>query len=87
MDSGMVSKIQKSKRYAQEPDRVTIERLEVTFRGDHDTYRVTYVDGAWTCGCLFYRQRGFCSHTMALERILQPMIPEASVAETDAEQS
>ena len=86
MDSGMVSKIQKSKRYAEEPDRVTIERLDVRFRGDHDDYEVRYDAGTWSCGCLFFHQRGFCSHTMALERILQPMLPTGD-QETDLDAS
>ena len=79
MDSGMISKIQKAKRYAEEPERVTIDRLEVTFRGDHDTYHVAYDAGTWSCECLFFQQRGLCSHTMALERIFSSMLP--SIAE------
>ena len=79
MDSGMVSKIQKSKRYAEEPERATIERLELRFRGDHDAYQVRYEGGSWSCGCLFFRQRGLCSHTMAMERILQPMLPAEDI--------
>ncbi len=73
MDSGMVSKIQKAKRYAQEPDRVVFEEFRVVFKGDHDTYRVSYVDGKWSCQCHFFQQRGVCSHTMAMERLLDPM--------------
>ena len=79
MDSGMISKIQKAKRYAEEPERIQIDRLEMTFKGDHDTYHVTFADGAWTCQCLFYHQRGVCSHTMAIERLLQPMLQQPHV--------
>jgi hypothetical protein len=74
MDSGMISKIQKAKRYAEEPERVQIQEIRVLFGGEHDTYEVTYADGKWTCHCLFFQQRGVCSHTMALERLLAPMI-------------
>ncbi len=74
MDSGMISKIQKAKRYAEEPDRVQIDALKIAFKGDHDNYTVTYDRGAWTCQCLFFQQRGVCSHTMAVERLLQPML-------------
>lgn len=77
MDSGMISKIQKARRYAEERDRITFEDLTVTFRGEHDTYTVSYRKGRWSCGCGFFSQRGLCSHTMALERILMGMlVPE-----------
>ncbi len=80
MDSGMISKIQKAKRYAEEPERVRIQELKVLFSGDHDTYEVSYVRGVWSCQCHFFQQRGVCSHTMAMERLLAPMI-EAPRAE------
>ena len=83
MDSGMISKIQKARRYAEEPERIRIDRLETTFRGDHDTYHVIYANGAWTCQCLFFQQRGVCSHTMAIERLLQPMLHESAVEATE----
>ncbi len=74
MDSGMISKIQKAKRYAEEPDRVEVEHLVVRFQGEHDTYVVTYQNGEWHCQCTFFQQRGLCSHTMAMERLLSPMV-------------
>ena len=74
MDSGMISKIQKAKRYAQERERATFESFQVTFRGANNTHHVSYDEGQWTCQCSFFRQRGICSHTMALERILGPML-------------
>jgi hypothetical protein len=80
MDSGMISKIQKAKRYAEERDRITFNDFDVTFRGEHDTYKVTYRQGHWACECGFFAQRGVCSHTMALERILMGMlVPEGQV--------
>lgn len=86
MDSGIISKIQKAKRYAEEPERIQIDELRVTFKGDHDVYHVSYVQGHWDCQCLFFQQRGFCSHTMAIERLLQPMI-HPSVPEVPAPNS
>ncbi|HIC93802.1 MAG TPA: hypothetical protein EYP09_06085 [Anaerolineae bacterium] len=74
MDSGMIGKIQKAKRYAQEPERITFDEFKVTFRGDHNTYTVTYNRGQWSCGCNFFASRGVCSHTMAMERILGVML-------------
>ncbi|MCS7287142.1 MAG: hypothetical protein RMK30_07660 [Anaerolineae bacterium] len=75
MDSGIISKIYKAKRYAQEPERVTFIKFEVQFRGDHSTYVVTFDQGKWHCNCRFFSLRGTCSHTMALERILRTMLP------------
>ena len=62
----------KAKRYAEEPDRVEVEQLVVRFKGEHDTYEVTYQNGDWHCQCTFFQQRGLCSHTMAMERLLSP---------------
>jgi len=77
MDSAMIGKIQKAKRYAQEKDRIVFGSFEVTMKGDHGTYTVTYDQGKWQCGCRFFSSHGVCSHTMALERILRGMlIPE-----------
>ena len=74
MDSGMISKIQKAIRYAKEPDRIAFREFLVTFRGDHDTYQVGYKNGKWSCQCSFFRRRGVCSHTMTMERLLDPML-------------
>ncbi|NLD73299.1 MAG: hypothetical protein GX649_11350 [Chloroflexi bacterium] len=74
MDSGMISKIEKAKRYSEEPDRVSFERFAVQFRGTHESHQVTYDRGAWSCTCEFFGQRGVCSHTMAMERLLDPML-------------
>ena len=74
MDSGMISKIEKAKRYAQERERIMFEGFKVTFRGDHSLYHVAYDHGTWSCQCHFFQQRGVCSHTMAMERILDPML-------------
>ena len=86
MDSGMISKIQKARRYAEEPERITFEGFDVTFRGEHNTYHVSYRKGRWSCECGFFARRGLCSHTMALERILMGMlVPEdQSLAELSA---
>ena len=74
MDSGMISKIQKAKAYAEEPERATFESFCVRFRGGHDGHLVTYDRGEWTCECSFFAQRGVCSHTMAMERLLDRML-------------
>jgi len=85
MDSSMVSKIQKAKLYARERDRIQFHSFTVTVRGDHHTHQVTYDEGNWSCECEFFHQRGLCSHTMALERILDPMLqPQLETTEARA---
>ncbi|MHB9031548.1 MAG: hypothetical protein ACYC6L_00725 [Anaerolineae bacterium] len=74
MDSGMISKIEKAKRYAEERDRITFKSFSVEFRGEHNNYQVSYNAGAWECQCDFFLRRGVCSHTMAMERILDQML-------------
>jgi hypothetical protein len=86
MDSGMISKIQKSKHYAEEPDRVSFDSFSVTFRGEHSNYTVTYEHGKWGCQCSFFHQRGVCSHTMAMERLLGVML-QRTHAETEPEKA
>jgi len=78
MDSGMISKIQKAKQYAQELHRLQFEQFEVTFRGTHNNHTVTYKHGQWHCGCDFFLTRGVCSHTMTLEKVLGEMLPQPS---------
>ena len=70
MDSGMIGKIQKSKLYASEPERIKINSLSVTFQGQNNPHLVTFQGGEWKCDCDFFQTRERCSHTMALERIL-----------------
>ena len=78
MDSAMIGKIMKAHQYAEEPERVHIKSLSVRFQGNHDVYEITYDDGVWHCTCGFFAQRGRCSHTMALEKLLAPMVAMAS---------
>jgi hypothetical protein len=75
MHSSLISKVEKAKRYAQERDRITFSSFKTTFRGEHNTYQLSYDSGQWLCGCPFFQTHGFCSHTMALQRILEGMLP------------
>jgi len=79
MQSSLIGKIEKAKRYAQEPERVTFSELSVKFRGDNNTYITEYRNGKWLCSCPFFSSRGVCSHTMALERILITMLPKEAL--------
>ena len=73
MDSGMIGKIEKAKKYAQERERFTVESLKVTFDGDNNPHTITLENGTWNCDCDFFKSRGRCSHTMAIERIMEGM--------------
>lgn len=79
MQSSLIGKIEKAKLYAQEKDRVTFSDFTVKFRGENDSYEVSYRDNKWRCTCNFFSSWGTCSHTMALEKILGSMLPEAAL--------
>ncbi len=74
MDYGMIGKIEKAKRYAEERDRIEFKQFVVTFEGENNDHTVSYEDGTWQCNCDFFQTRGRCSHTMALETILEGMV-------------
>lgn len=80
MKSDLIGKIEKARRYAQERDRITFTGLNVTFRGENDIHNVAFADGRWSCTCDFFARWGTCSHTMALERVLEGMLPEGATA-------
>jgi hypothetical protein len=75
MQSSLIGKIEKAKRYAQETDRVTFSEFSVKFRGEHDTYTTSLKEGKWHCTCSFFSTWKICSHTMAMEKILDNMLP------------
>jgi hypothetical protein len=75
MDYGMIGKIEKARIYAEERERIQFQSLDVSIRGDNDmTHEVRYDRGMWQCDCDFFRSRGVCSHTMAMERVLVNMV-------------
>lgn len=82
MQSSIIGKIEKAKRYAQEPDRVTFSDFRARFRGEHNTYDLSYRDGKWHCSCFFFSRWQLCSHTMALQRILFQMLPKEALVTT-----
>lgn len=75
MDSGMIGKIEKAKRYSKERSRFHFKNFTVTMDGENNAHTVHYEDGQWQCDCDFFHSRGRCSHSMALEFILEGMIP------------
>jgi hypothetical protein len=78
MHSDMIGKIEKARRYAQEPERIQITELKANFRGSNSDHLVTLQDGQWHCDTPFFRNWGTSSHIMAMQRVLDRMLaPEA----------
>lgn len=80
MRSSLIGKIEKAKRYAQEPDRVTLSGLTANFRGENNNYKLSYASGKWQCSCHFFSQWGTCSHTMAVQQMLANMLPKEAIS-------
>ena len=85
MNSSMIGKIEKAQRYEHEPERVSIHNLEVDFKGEHSVYQVSLKNNHWNCSCSFFSLYGTCSHVMALQRILSPMLSLESRSESPLE--
>jgi len=76
MQSSLIGKIEKAKRYAEEPERVTISNFSAVFRGENDCHELGLADGKWSCNCSFFSQYGECVHIMTLQRLLGKMLPD-----------
>lgn len=76
MQSSFIGKIEKAKRYAEEPERVTISSFSATFRGENDSHALGLTDGKWYCNCHFFAEWGECVHIMTLQRLLGQMLPK-----------
>lgn len=76
MYSSLIGKVQKAQLYAQEKERVIISSFKATFQGEHDSYEIRYDEGAWYCSCKHFGEHEFCSHTMAIEKMMEGMVPE-----------
>ncbi len=85
MDTGLVTRIIKARQYAQERERVEFTHFVVKFKGEHNTYHVTYDEGQWHCTCEEAIRTGVCSHIMAMERILGDSVFPAATTKTPLE--
>ena len=75
MYSGLISKIEKARKYSAEPNRVKFLEFEVTFQGDNGNHNIRFHQGAWECACPFFSKHETCSHTMAMAQLLELMLP------------
>ena len=76
MHSSLIGKVEKANRYARELDRITIDRLALTFRGDNDTHHVSLDAGQWHCTCHYFDSWQTCVHVLTLQKIMGVMLPE-----------
>jgi hypothetical protein len=75
MDSGMIGKVAKAHRYADERARFQFTQLQVTVAGENSEHTVSLDGEQWRCTCEFFENHDACAHTMALEIMLEPMLP------------
>ena len=78
MQSSMIGKVEKAMRYAHEPDRVKISALTATFAGDNGTHTISLDADTWHCECHLFEAAGGCSHTLAIQKMLDPMLSDAA---------
>ncbi|MBA2489947.1 MAG: hypothetical protein ACR2LP_01725 [Candidatus Limnocylindrales bacterium] len=78
MHSSVIGKVEKANRYARETDRISVDRLSLTFKGDNDTHRVSLEAETWVCNCHSFDSWRSCVHILALQKLFGPMLPEAA---------
>lgn len=76
MQSTVLAKAEKARRYAEEPDRLRITRLEATFEAGGGSHVLAYGADGWACDCEFFGQQRVCQHTEAASRMLDAHLPE-----------
>ncbi len=80
MRSSLIGKIEKARRYATEPGRVTLSSLSADFHGENAEHKVCYADGQWSCTCDFFGQWETCSHVMALQEMFRDRLSKEALA-------
>lgn len=76
MNSAFISKVEKARRYAQEPERVRFQSFEVDFHGEHADYVVCMDGNSFSDTSPGYQTHGTSAHIMAMQRLLAPMLTE-----------
>lgn len=76
MNSTLISKVEKARRYAEEPERVRFQSFTASFHGGHDEHQVTLDGEKFSCTCHSFETHETCAHVMALQRMLSPMLTE-----------
>jgi hypothetical protein len=76
VQASMIGKVEKAMRYAHEPDRVKLQRIELSFAGDNGSHSVTLDADQWHCDCHLFANVGGCVHTLAVQKMLDPLLSE-----------
>jgi len=76
MNYGMIGKVEKAKRYAEDRRRFRFNKFDLTFHGDNGDHKVGFDNGLFSCDCEFFLTHKHCSHSMALEILLKGMVSE-----------
>ncbi len=76
MDSSLARKIAKANQYATQSDRFRFQNFAIGFHGDNHEHVIKYNDGKFDCDCEYFGHHAYCSHMLALEKMLAPMVPE-----------
>jgi hypothetical protein len=79
MHSDLIGKIEKARRYAEEPERIKFSDMKVQFNGGNSDHQVELKDSHWSCTCSFSQSWGTCAHIMAMQRVLTPMLTPAAL--------
>lgn len=76
MHSDMIGKIEKARRYAEQPERIQFSEFKAVFNGGNNSHTIELNAGQWNCDCAFFSNWGTCAHVMAMQRVLNPMLSE-----------
>lgn len=78
MHSSVIGKVEKANRYVHEPDRITFEQLDISFRGDNSSYKVTLDPAGWNCTCHSFESLHGCAHILTIQKLLGVMLPDSA---------
>ena len=78
MQSSLISKIEKSRLYAQQPERINVTSLTCDVQGDNSRHAVSLSEQGWHCDCLFFADYETCSHSMAMQRLFGDVLATPS---------
>src|SRR5262245_20313804 len=54
VNSSLINKIDKAKRYEHEPERIKFRSLDITFTGENDVHDLSFGSQGWQCNCGFF---------------------------------
>jgi hypothetical protein len=76
-DQAISLKVEKARRYAEEPERMRVSAIEADFHGDNSDHHVSLGAAGWHCyNCDFFDYHGTCAHVLTMQRLLSQMLPD-----------